>query len=498
MQKQDFDIAIIGAGFAGIGMAMRLKKAGFDSFVLFERAAQVGGTWRDNTYPGCGCDVHSHLYSYSFELNPQWSLQFSKQPEILAYLLNCVQKYGLAPHLRLNTEIVEVLFSEQEGLYHISDQLGQTHKVRLVISALGPLNRPQVPELQGMETFEGPVFHSSNWRHDLDLKGKKVAVIGTGASAIQFVPELAKVVAKLSVFQRTPPYITPKPDAIISEKTKALFQRFPGLMKLRRECIFWFNELIGLGIMGNKSIGKLAHKEALDHLNAQVKDPVLRQKLTPDYEIGCKRILVSNDYYPALQLEQVDLICDGIAEIQPRGLLTKAGAFIETEVIIFGTGFHVSAYPEQFVKNFKVLGLQGRDLFKQWSQTGFEAYKGTSTHGFPNLLFLLGPNTGLGHNSVIHIMESQMTYILDYYQKLRAMPPGTYFDVKTEVQTAYNRALQTQFKDTAWASGCQSYYLSDGGKNTTLFPRTNTRFRCLLKKMDLGDYEISPIAIEKR
>jgi cation diffusion facilitator CzcD-associated flavoprotein CzcO len=490
MQKPDFDVAIVGAGFAGIGMAMQLKKAGFDSFVLFERGNQVGGTWRDNTYPGCGCDVHSHLYSYSFELNPRWSLQFSKQPEILAYLQDCVQKHGLTPNLQLNTEIIKVVFSEKNGLYQISTQNGQTHWVRLLISALGPLNRPHIPALKGLEQFQGAMFHSADWRHEVDLTGKRIAVIGTGASAIQFVPELAKVAAKVSVFQRTPPYITPKYDGVIAEKTKALFKRFPLLMKLRRESIFWFNEFVGLGIMGNKSIGKLAKKEALDHLKAQVKDPVLRQKLTPDYNIGCKRILVSNDYYPSLQLEQVDLICENIAEILPKGVLTQSGDFIEAEVIIFGTGFHVSAYPEQFVKNFKVTGLGGRDLFGQWSQTGFEAYKGTSTHGFPNLLFLLGPNTGLGHNSVIHIMESQMAYILDYYKKLLSMPPGTFFDVKKEVQIAYNQDIQAKFKGTAWASGCQSYYLTQGGKNTTLFPRTNTSFRRLLKKMDLGDYEI--------
>jgi cation diffusion facilitator CzcD-associated flavoprotein CzcO len=490
MQQLDYDIAIIGAGFAGLGMAIRLKKAGYNSFVIFERGNEVGGTWRDNTYPGCGCDVASHLYSFSFEPNPKWSLQFSKQPEILAYLKDCVRKNNLEPHLHLNTEILDVIFNESEGFYTIKDSSGKLTTARMVVAGLGPLNRPQIPDFEGLDSFKGEIFHSSNWNHDYDLTGKRVASIGTGASTIQFVPEIVDKVSQLYVFQRTAPWIMPKYDSEFSNFAKSIFEKLPFIRKAYRGLLYRLNEFAGLSFVGNKTIRKLVQSQATQQLKKQVKDPELLKKLTPPYQIGCKRILVSNDFYPALQKPNTELVTDKIKRITEDGIITENGAKIEVDTIIFGTGFYVAEYPEKFIKDRTIQGLGGANLFQKWTKEGFEAYKGTTINGFPNLMFVLGPNTGLGHNTVVDIMESQINYIMDFYEKLLKKSPKTYFNIKPEVQKAYNEKIQSMFKNTAWASGCGSYYINSGGKNTTIYPRLNTEFRKQTLRVDLEEYEV--------
>jgi cation diffusion facilitator CzcD-associated flavoprotein CzcO len=490
MQKLDYDIAIVGAGFAGLGMAIRLKKAGYNSFIVFEKGNEVGGTWRDNTYPGCGCDVASHLYSFSFEPNPDWTRRFSKQPEILEYLKFCVQKNQLEPYIQLNTEILGIVFNQEKGFYTITDAIGKQTTARMVVAGLEPLNRPQIPDFEGLENFKGTVFHSSNWNHDYDLRGKRVAVIGTGASAIQFIPEIAEGVGKLYVFQRTAPWVIPKPDGEFSGFTKSLFRKLPFVRTAYREFLFWLNELIGLSFIGNKTIGKLARLQGEHHLKNQVKDPNLREILRPKFQIGCKRILVSDNYYPTIQKSHIQIVTSEIEKILANEILCKDGSKQEVDAIIFGTGFYVSEYPEKFIKNYTISGLDGRNLFQEWTENGFEAFKGTTINGFPNLMFILGPNTGLGHNSVVHIMESQINYIMSFYENLRKKPPETYLNTKLNSQKKYNEKLQGMFENTTWASGCNNYYMNSARKNTTLYPRLNNHFRKETLQVDLEDYEV--------
>ena len=490
MHKLDYDIAIIGAGFAGLGMAIRLKKAGYQSFIIFERANQVGGTWRDNTYPGCGCDVASHLYSFSFEPKSDWTRKFSKQPEILEYLKDCVRKNELASHLQLNTEIFKIIFNESEGFYTITDSAGKQTTARMVVAGLGPLNRPQIPNFEGLNHFNGEVFHSSNWNHHYDLTGKRVAVIGTGASAIQFIPEIVSKVSKLYLYQRTAPWIIPKPDSEFSGFAKSMFAKLPFLRRAYRGFLYQLNEFIGLSFLGNIPVKKIAQFQAQQHLKMQVKNPELRRILTPNYQIGCKRILISDDYYPALQNPAVEVISDKITQITSHGIITNDGSEMKVDAIILGTGFFVAEYPEKFIKDYTIQGLNGENLFQKWTKDGFEAYKGTTINGFPNLMFILGPNTGLGHNTVVDIMESQINYIMDYYEKLLKKSPKAYLHIKPEVQKTYNEKIQSMFKNTAWASGCASWYLNSEGKNTSIYPRLNTEFRKQTLRVDLEEYEV--------
>ena len=360
----------------------------------------------------------------------------------------------------------------------------------MVVAALGPLNRPQIPDFEGLNNFNGEVFHSSNWNHNYDLTGKRVAVIGTGASAIQFVPEIVDKVSKLYLFQRNAPWIIPKPDSEFSDFSKSFFAKLPFFRKLYRGFLYQLNEFIGLSFIGNKTVKKIAQFQAEQHLKSQVKSEKLRKELTPNYQIGCKRILVSDNYYPALQKPQVEVITNKINKITTHGIANNGGLEKQVDVIIFGTGFHVAEYPEQFIKNYTIQGLNGENLFQKWTKEGFEAYKGTTINGFPNLMFIMGPNTGLGHNSVVDIMESQINYIMDYYEKLLKKPPKIYLNIKIEIQKEYNEKLQVMFKNTTWASGCASWYINSEGKNTSLYPRLNTEFRKQTLRVDLEEYEI--------
>ena len=483
------DVAIIGAGFAGLAAAVRLQQAGKTSFIIFERATAVGGTWRDNTYPGCACDVRSHLYSFSFSPNPGWSRVYSKQPEIQQYLVETVSKFGLTSRIRYSTEIIRTEFSEETGRWMLTDRAGRQSTARAVIGATGPLNRPSIPKIKGLETFGGKAFHSSNWDHSCDLTGKRVAVIGTGASAIQIVPEIAPITGQLTVFQRTPPYITPKLDRPIRAWEKRLFGILPIAQKTQRALIYWGNELVGTGFLGNKTISKLGTEAALKHLDSQIADPELRRKATPDYKLGCKRVLVSNDYYPALTRPNVALETEHITEITPTGMVTADGKTHPADVIIFGTGF-VAA---EIIADLHIVGLGGRVLFDEWAKTGPEAYYGITASGYPNLFFLVGPNTGLGHNSIIHMIESQMNYVVDCLNLLDTAGPDVFLDVKPDVQQAHNADLQAQLQKTVWASGCQSWYQDSRGKITTIWPALTVTYRKLTRRVNPADYTLNGI-----
>lgn len=481
------DIVIIGAGFAGVGAGIKLKEAGITSFKIFEKGAEIGGTWRDNTYPGCACDIPSFLYSYSFEPNPNWSRSFSPHDEILNYIKHCVKKYEIESHIQLQTEIKEARFDETTGSWTILDNSGNKYTANVIISAPGPLNRPLYPKVNGIDNFKGESFHSMFWNHDYDFTGKKVAVIGTGASAIQFIPEIAKEVEHLTVFQRTPPWIQAKDNKRISDKSKKTFQRFPWYQKFWRELIYWFLEYRGLSQYADNKVRANRKKRSLEHLHNSISDKALIEKLTPNYEIGCKRVLLSDNYYPTLERENVTLETNATKEITANGIVDGTGKLHEVDAIIYGTGFHTTTYQHLY----SVYGLDNKSLFDEWNEKGAEAYYGITSNGFPNLLHMVGPNTGLGHNSIIHMMESQLSYILDYIKKLQKLP-GKTLDVKSEVQERFNIKTQEELSKMIWSSGgCSSYYLrNNDGKNTSIWPGTTMSYRKQTRKINLKDYQI--------
>lgn len=484
--KTDFQLGIIGAGFAGLVAALRLKKSGRDSFVIFERASEVGGTWRDNIYPGCACDIASPLYSFAGEPNPDWSKQYSEQPEILNYIKNVVDKRGLQKHIRFNSDIVEAKFMTEEGCWLVTDRQGNRCSVAVLLLAMGPLNRVHFPQFEGLEKFSGKYFHSAEWDSSYELKGKKVAVIGTGASAIQIVPSIAPEVSQLTVLQRTPAWISPRYDRKVSAFSKYLYRRFPRLQKLRRDAIYWMNEFLGLGFIGNKRVNSLMTRLSLRKLKKEVKDPVIRKKLTPNYTIGCKRILRSDDFYPTFNRPNVSLVTGSIKHFTEKGFVTEDGKEHQLDAVIFATGF-VAADINFYTK---VIGREGQDLTEEWKEKGAEAYLGTTVSGYPNLAIMLGPNTGLGHNSVILMMEAQMNYIMQYIRHLEENGEGSYLDVKEAIQQVYNRRIQSQFKGTVWTSGCNSWYMNAQGKNTTLYPRLPLNFRQETKKFYPQAYQL--------
>jgi len=487
VNKIDYKIGIIGGGFGGLGIAIRLKKENRDSFVVFERAEEVGGTWRDNTYPGCACDIPSHLYSYSFEMNPNWSRTYSKQPEILAYIIACKKKYALEAHIRYNTTITEAVFQEKEGYWKLTDQAGKVTLVEHVVSAIGPLNVPNIPQFKGSESFEGTSFHSSEWKDSIDLKNKRVAVIGTGASAVQIVPNIVSEVKQLSLFQRSASWILPKDDFEISGVSKTIFRRFPFVQKLRRTGLYWFYEYVGGALFSDNLTRTITRRMAKRHLEKQVPDKVLRKKLSPNYEIGCKRRLPSDEFYPALMQANADVVSDAIQEITPKGIVDAQGILHEVDVIIYATGFHVADFSR---RNLSFIGRGGVNLFENWAAKVPKAYYGTLVSGFPRLFFILGPNTGLGHNSQLHVMESQFNYIIDYLNESDKLPAG-YLDVKPAAQKKFNEAIHKKLKGMVWSSGgCNSWYLNDSGHNSTLWPGYTATYRRKTQKIVRKDFDV--------
>jgi len=479
-------VLIVGTGFSGLGMAIQLKQAGFEDFTILERADDVGGTWRDNSYPGCACDVQSHLYSYSFEPNPNWSRMFAPQPEIKAYLQHCARKYGLLPHIRYNAELVRAEYDEKDALWNVTTRAGETYSASVLVSGMGGLSTPAFPSIKGLEVFKGKMFHSAHWDHGHDLEGERVAVIGTGASAIQFVPKVAQKAARLDLYQRTATWILPKPDREISAAERLLFRRFPAAQRALRNSIYWMLESRVLGFVINPRVMKLVERQARGHIRRQVKDPVLRKKLTPDYTIGCKRILISDDFYPAVSRANVDVITDGIREIRAHSVVDANGVEREVDTIILGTGFKA----QDPMPRGTIFGRGGQDLLDAWTD-GPEAYKGTTVAGFPNFYVLMGPNTGLGHSSMVYMIESQIQYVLDALQAMRRDGLRS-LEVRPEAQARYNAGLQQKLGKAVWQSGCKSWYVNEAGKNTTLWPGFTFRFRELTRRVELVDYQTEP------
>ncbi|MFC4004794.1 flavin-containing monooxygenase [Prauserella oleivorans] len=485
--RTEAGVVIVGTGFSGLGMAIQLRKEGRDDFVILEKADDVGGTWRDNTYPGCACDIQSHMYSYSFEQNPGWSRAFSPQPEIHEYLRGVARKYDLYRFVRFGQEMTGARWDADEQRWHVTTAGGDEFVGRFLVAGVGALHIPQIPQLPGIDRFEGRAFHSAEWDHDYDLRGKKVAVIGTGASAVQFVPQIAKDVSRLTLFQRTPPWIMPKPDHPMPEWAKRLFARVPGVQRLYRDLLYWMLELRAVGFNGNPRIMKVAQKVAERHLAKQVRDPELRAKLTPDYVMGCKRVLISNDYYPALARDNVDVVTDGIAEVTAHGVIDKAGVEHEADAIIYGTGFHVT----DAFDDLHIIGSEGRDLGKLWATEGMQTHKGITVAGFPNLFFLLGPNTGLGHNSVVFMIEQQIRYIAEAISFAESRSAGA-IEVRPEVQAQFNADIQRKLERGIWTQGgCKSWYLDAQGVNRTIWPGFTWRYWMQTRKLEPSDFALT-------
>jgi cation diffusion facilitator CzcD-associated flavoprotein CzcO len=484
-QDSQTTVAIIGTGFGGLCMAIQLKKAGMDSFIIFEKANRVGGTWRENTYPGAACDVPSHLYSFSFEIKHDWSRKYAEQPEILGYLQHCAEKYGLLPHIRFNTMIEGADFDEKTGLWNIRSSKGETFSARVLISACGQLNRPAYPKLRGIDNFKGTQFHSAHWNHDYDFEGKRVAVVGTGASAIQFVPPVAKKALYLTLFQRTPPWIIPKPDRAYLSIEKTLFKYLPWIQALHRLQIYCWNESRFLAFRKNSLANKIIQAVAQRHLRRDIENSRLKKVLTPDYPAGCKRVLISNDYFETLARPNVSVVTDEIVEVKPDGIVTGAGDFHPADAIIYGTGFQAT----DFLAPMKLTGRGGRDLNEAWRE-GAEAYLGITVSGFPNLFILYGPNTNLAHNSIIYMLESQVQYVLCCLRTLLDKNLK-FMDLKNDRFRIYNDEMQTRLKQSVWDAGCSSWYKTASGKNTNNWPGFTFEYRRRTCNLNLSDYELA-------
>jgi cation diffusion facilitator CzcD-associated flavoprotein CzcO len=460
-KAQILDVAILGTGFAGLCAAVKLRQQGMHNFKLFERESDIGGTWRDNSYPGSGCDVPSHLYCFSFAPNYDWSRRFSGQAEIHAYIKHVADKFQLRPHIQFNAEIIEAHFDEPSNLWVIRFANQSIVKARTFISGAGQLNRPILPMIDGINDFKGPSFHSARWRHDVDLTGKRVAVIGNGASAVQFIPVVAEQAAHLTVFQRSANWVIPRNDAHYSDRAKWIFRFIPFAWRLYRWQFYLRLEKNALAFVRRGGLfGKLFERVARQNLEASITDPDLRKKLTPDYLPGCKRILISDDFYPALARSNVSVETQGISAIEPTGVRTNDGVLHEVDVIIYATGFDSL----NFIAPVEIKGVAGADLRKVWSD-GAAAYMGMMVPGFPNFFILYGPNTNLGHNSIIFMIEAQVRYVMDCIRYLRDRRLSV-IDVSVEAHDAYNTKLQSDLSKTVWDADCGSWYKTKSGRIT--------------------------------
>ncbi|HUJ04776.1 MAG TPA: NAD(P)/FAD-dependent oxidoreductase [Streptosporangiaceae bacterium] len=478
------DIVIVGAGFAGIGMAIALDRAGRHDYVILEKAAEIGGTWRENTYPGCACDIRSLLYSFSFEPKRDWSRQFPMQPEILEYLRHCVDRYGLADRIEFGAEATSMAYDEAAGRWTVRLADGRSLDCRALVTAMGPLHQPNIPAIPGDESFAGPRFHSAQWDHGVDLAGKRVSVIGTGASAIQIVPQVAKVAGHVTVFQRTPPWVLPKPDRPITGRLHRLFRTVPGFQRAYRWLIYWEAEATIVTFTRPRLAG-LGERMGRAFIARQIPDPALRAKVTPNYRMGCKRVLLANDYYPALTRANVDLVTEGVTGITPDGVVAADGGKYPADVIVYSTGFHVT---DAFA-HADITGAGGRRIADVW-RDGPEAYLGATVAGFPNLFVLLGPNTGLGHNSMIFMIESEVHYVTRCLDLIDARGP---LAVSGQAQLRYNADLQRRLAGSVWnAGGCASWYLDANGVNRAIWPGSTVRYWWLTRRLRARDYAPVP------
>jgi cation diffusion facilitator CzcD-associated flavoprotein CzcO len=479
------DVAIVGSGFSGLGMAIRLEQEGRGDYLVLERGEDVGGTWEVNTYPGCACDIPSHLYSFSFALNPDWSQTYSRQPEIRDYLRHCADRFGVRPKIRFRCELTAAHWSEDSKCWELETTSGPL-RARVLIAGAGPLFEPRYPELAGLDDFRGAVFHSARWDHDYDLSGKRVAAIGTGASAIQFVPEIQPGVEQLHVFQRTPPWVVPHSNRPVTAFERRLYRALPTAQRAVRAGIYAAREILVLGFAKRPRLMRVVERLARRHMEEQISDPQLLAKVQPDYSIGCKRILPSNGWYPALDKPNVELVTDGIREVKANSIVGEDGVEREVDAIILGTGFMVTDMPVART----IHGRGGRSLDEIWRGSP-RAHRGATVAGFPNFFLLLGPNTGLGHNSMVYMIESQISYVLDALRTMQRAGVAT-AEVRPDVERAYNAAIDERMQGTVWNTGCSSWYFDSTGRNGAIWPDWTWRFRRGTSRFDAANYELSP------
>lgn len=477
-------VAIIGAGFAGLGTAVRLRGQGITDFVVFERAGDVGGTWRDNTYPGAGCDVPSQLYSYSFARNPHWTHSFSTQPQIQQYVQDVVDRYGLRDSIVLDCEVTDVRWNNDTARWEIQTSEG-SYTADITVSAAGPLSAPRLPDIKGINTFRGPIFHSANWDHEFELAGKRVAVVGTGASAIQIVPAIAGVLARLDLYQRSAPWVLPRMGRAYSRLERLYYRRVPGAQRLARIGVYWVRESFVLWQSKYPPLADFFAFGARLKMWWVIRDRQLRRKLTPGYRLGCKRMLISNVYYPALARDNVEVVTDGIAEIREQSIVADDGTDREVDAIVLATGFRIADSPTYDL----ISGRDGRTLSEVFGAQGTSAYKGTTIANFPNMFLMIGPNSALSYTSAIFTIEAQIDYVIDAIATMDADGLAT-VEVREDAQTDYNRDLREKFDGAVWNAGdCTSWFVDENGHNATLWPDFSFRFRRMLKNFDVEAYE---------
>jgi len=475
-------IAIIGAGFAGLGMAMRLKHAGITSFAIYEKGDRLGGTWRDNTYPGAACDIPSHLYCYSFEPNPGWSRKYAEQPEILEYLERCADRYGLRPHIRCRTEVVAATYLDAHDQWCLQFSDGEEVVADVVVAATGQLNRPLIPDIPGLDRFTGAMFHSARWDHDHDLAGRAVAVVGTGASAVQFVPHVAASARHVTVFQRSPGYVAPKADREFSEWERRLFTRLPSVDRLYRWWLYVTHEPRWLAFRHGGRVSRRLRRAFVEQLSPIVSDSLPAAAIIPEDPVGCKRILISSDYYATLMRDSVEVVTSPIAGVEEHAIVTANGERHDADTIILGTGFEAT----RFLGSMTVLGSEGRSLAHTWA-AGPEAHLGMTVAGFPNFFLLYGPNTNLGHNSILIMVERQIAYVMRCLDLL-ASEGADVLDVRRAVMARYNQRLQDAIGRTVWAAGCRSWYKTATGRVTQNWPGTTIEYWWVTRRVRRGDF----------
>ncbi|MGH2712484.1 MAG: flavin-containing monooxygenase [Thermoleophilaceae bacterium] len=481
------DVAIVGAGFGGLGMAIQLKRARRDDFVVLERAADVGGTWWANAYPGCQCDIPSNLYSFSFARKSDWTTAYPMREQILDYLRDCARRYGVLSHTRLGCELLDATWDPERSRWEIETSTGRLSG-RVLVAAPGLLSEPWVPELPGLERFAGTMFHTANWDHDHDLTGRRVAVLGTGATAVQVVPSIREQVDRLFVFQRTPPWVIPHLDHPVGPRLQALYRRAPALQRLVRAGIWSLHELVVLGMAHDARLLKGHELLARSNMRRGVSDPELRRRLTPDFAIGCKRILLSSDWYPTLTSPNVELVTTGIREVREGSVVDGDGVEHELDTIVFATGFAPNDPP--IARRLK--GREGLTLSETWRGSP-RAYLGTTVGGFPNLFLFYGPNTNLGHSSIVYMLESQMAYVMSALDAMDERGAAT-AEVRSEVQDAFNAELQKRLQGSVWNSGCRSWYLDSNGRNSIQWPGFTFEFRRRTRRFEPGEYCLRPSA----
>jgi cation diffusion facilitator CzcD-associated flavoprotein CzcO len=474
-------IGIVGAGFGGIGLAILLKRAGFSAITLFERGPAVGGTWRDNTYPGAACDVQSHLYSYSFAPRAAWSQRYSGQAEILAYIQGVADRFGVTPLVRLGTAVTGARFDDAAAIWRVETSDGRITEFDVFIPAVGLLSRPVTPDFPGFADFQGAAFHSAAWDHGVTLEGKRIAMIGSAASAVQIAPELAKIAARLTIFQRTANWLVPRNNRHFSAWRQRLFAHLPGYRLALRLYLYLYGEFLFDAFRTGSWRNALLKKMSLRHLEAQVSDPVLRAKLTPSFELGCKRVLFSDDFYPIFSKPHVALVTERIEAFEPTGIRTADGVLHEADVVVFATGFDA----RNTLQNVAITGRGGLDLQQRW-HAGPEGYRGIGVPGFPNMFIMYGPNTNLGHNSIIVMLEAQSRYIVQCLERMVSANLTT-LEVRDEANRAYNEKLQQALGAMVWSTGCGSWYAPEGRITTNWYGST-LEYRRQMKQVDFGDF----------